>query len=321
MLRLLGTLYLVGLTLYLLLRFIFGDDFWLLSLVNTFAPLVFLPLPFMLLHLWTRGQHWKRFLATGLGLYALLWFGPYFWPKGEAETLTSTFMVVSYNMHDIKRGLSNWLEELKPDIVLLQEVPQDFLDTLSPNLGEIYPHRLAQPQLYKGNAVLSRYPIVASEDLAGFGDYVPQRLVLNLDDRALAVYNVHLSWPIGNRRIPKVSGPLRLFSAYDDSRRNQDLALLIDLLEQESLPFIAGGDFNLSQHSGGYAQLAKRANDSFRLRGWGWGNTWLIDSSLPPILRIDYVWHSDELNTLEARSGPRRASDHLPVMASFAFQD
>ena len=37
-------MYSIGVVVYLLLRLIFGDGFWWLSLVNTFAYLVFAPL-------------------------------------------------------------------------------------------------------------------------------------------------------------------------------------------------------------------------------------------------------------------------------------
>ena len=109
--------------------------------------------------------------------------------------------------------------------------------------------------------------------------------------------------------------------SYNDKERNRDLARLIAFLERETLPFIAGGDFNLSQHSASYEQLAKLAKDSFRERGWGWGNTWYFDSSFPPLLRLDYLWRSDDLETVDAQLESRMGSDHLPLRASFAFQD
>lgn len=323
MFQLFATLYLIGLSLYLLLRFVFGDGFWWLSLVNTLAPIVFLPLPFLLLYSWIRGQRWQRLLTTGLGLYALLWFGPYFWPKGEPETLSPTFTVVTYNMHALTEGLFDWLSGLEPDIVLLQEVPQDFLTTLPQDLVQRYPHQLAQAELYKGNAVLSRYPIRASEDLEGFSDYVPQRLEVEVAGRTLALYNVHLTWPIGSRRLPRglTPGPLHFLTAYSERQRNEDLRLLESWLEREPYPFVVGGDFNLSQHSVAYERFAEVAEDSFRQHGQGWGNTWYLHPHLPPLLRIDYLWHSSELLSQDANVEPRLASDHLPLRASFAFQD
>ena len=321
--RFFDPVYLLGLTFYLVLRFVFGDQFWWLSLVNTFAPFVFFPLPFILLGSWMKNRSWQRFLATGLAVYALVWFGPYFLPKGKQTAASSTFTVLSYNMHDLTDGLYAKLETLEPDIVLLQEVPQTLLDDLPPRMGKLYPHRLAQSPLYKGNAVLSRYPITASEALTGFGEYVPQRLELLIEDRTVAVYNVHLTWPIGKRRLPRrfSPGPVRLLSSYDDSGRNRDLDALAQLLEGETLPFIVGGDFNLSQHSAGYSRIANLANDSFRERGWGWGNTWYLHPRLPPLLRIDYLWHSESLETIEAQVEPRMASDHLAIRASFAFRE
>ena len=36
---------------------------------------------------------------------------------------------------------------------------------------------------------------------------------------------------------------------------------------------------------------------------------------LPPVLRVDYIWHTAELTTLAAWVGGNAGSDHLPVLA------
>jgi endonuclease/exonuclease/phosphatase (EEP) superfamily protein YafD len=41
---------------------------------------------------------------------------------------------------------------------------------------------------------------------------------------------------------------------------------------------------------------------------------------MPPLVRIDYVWHSDDFHAVEAALGPYLGSDHLPVTAALALE-
>ncbi len=134
---------------------------------------------------------------------------------------------------------------------------------------------------------------------------------------SVAVYNMHLTWPIGNRRLPRqlTPGPLRLLTGYEDQQRNREVEILASYLQQEKLPFIAAGDFNLSEHAVTYQKLADVAHDTFRETARGWGNTWRLHPALPPLLRIDYVWHSEAFVGLKAERVPGLPSDHSPVVA------
>ena len=41
---------------------------------------------------------------------------------------------------------------------------------------------------------------------------------------------------------------------------------------------------------------------------------------IQPLLRIDYIWHSDELRAASARVGEDIGSDHLPLTAEFEWR-
>lgn len=313
--------YLGLLTLYLVLRLSVGDAFWGVSLLNTFAPYWFLPLPFVLLIVGLK-RLWSSFaLALGLSLVAGVWFGSVFLPRAIPATEGQTLKVVSYNMHALPEGLEPWLLELQPDLVLLQEVPQTYPARAAKTLSELYPFQQNQAELYKGNMVLSRYPITSSGELSTLGDYVTQRLVVDVAGTPVAVYNVHLSWPIGSARLPHAltSGALKLLTRFNDKTRNLEVAQLARHLEDETLPFIAAGDYNLSQHAVTYNVLAQVADDAFGTIGWGFGNTWRLHPTLPPLLRIDYLWHSADFTTLRAKPGPTLASDHLPLVVQLVL--
>ena len=40
---------------------------------------------------------------------------------------------------------------------------------------------------------------------------------------------------------------------------------------------------------------------------------------VPPLLRIDYVWHSDDFGAMSAATGPVLGSDHIAVMVTLAL--
>lgn len=135
------------------------------------------------------------------------------------------------------------------------------------------------------------------------------------------MYNVHLSWPIGTARLPRAltPGALKLLTRFDDGTRNLEVAQLARHLENETLPFIAAGDYNLSQHAVTYNVLAQVADDAFGTVGWGLCNTWRLHPKLPPLLRIDYLWHSADFTTLRAKPGSTLASDHLPLVTQLVL--
>jgi len=79
------------------------------------------------------------------------------------------------------------------------------------------------------------------------------------------------------------------------------------------------GDFNTSDQSPSYNQLAAAGIDSFREAGSGFGATWPVaavqqlPSFVPPFIRIDYVFHSKDFRAVSAQPGQPIGSDHLPL--------
>ena len=118
-----------------------------------------------------------------------------------------------------------------------------------------------------------------------------------------------LFWPIGEPRLNIKFLPgfiLKAISGFDDRIRNTQIDLLIEHLKNESLPYLVVGDFNTSQYTGTYSKIARIAKDSFREAEIGFGNTWPAKMQsglkLPPMLRLDYVWHSTEFQAVDVSS-------------------
>jgi vancomycin resistance protein VanJ len=305
---------------------IFGDRFWWLSLLNTFAHLLFLPLllfvPLALL-IRTR-QPILRMLPVML--IGGLWFGPYFLPKNLPTPTGSVIRVLTLNVwgnnNDLSR-IETWVREVNADIVLLQEISPAYATDSLPNLIDLYPYQFSQPDSTRwgGIITLSRYPIVENEYVDLQVPPEPQRSVIDINGQRIAVYNVHLAWPVSNPRIqpPVDSLYWRVALGFDDGARNQQITNLLDHLEKEPYPYLVGGDFNTSDQSATYNRIAAQMHDTFREAGVGFGASWPVSAArglpafLPPLIRIDYLWHSEGFRTLKAHQPQPVGSDHLPL--------
>jgi endonuclease/exonuclease/phosphatase (EEP) superfamily protein YafD len=86
------------------------------------------------------------------------------------------------------------------------------------------------------------------------------------------------------------------------------------------------GDFNITDMSQVYRVLTGAGlKDTFREVGWGFGLTWPGRIQPPnewftPLVRLDYIWHTDEFHAESSWVGSHTASDHLPLIADFVYE-
>jgi vancomycin resistance protein VanJ len=332
------TLYLILMLVYLLARFVIQDRFWPLSFVNSFAFVLFLPLPFLLfLALLARS---RRALLRLLPIILLLivWFGPRFLPKTVASSTAPTLRVMTNNiwrLNPTSEAVTRLVAASNPDVIFLQEVQlstqQDAITALNTN----YPYQTSLTDeirlgMYTAvNLTFSRYPFVISEkielDLPGMPFIY--RNVIEVNRQRVALYNVHLVAPIGGSSRPQPSDNyiVQAVFGFDDRQRNQQIETLLAHLAAEPYPYIIAGDFNTSDLSMTYNLLASQMRDTFNDAGTGFGGSWPMvealgwPSFIPPMVRMDYIWHSSGLQTVKAWQGDFTGSDHLPILADLAF--
>lgn len=323
--------YIVGLSAYLVLRVAFGDSMWWLAFANNFAPYYFLPLLALLpLALILRLNQRLPLLMLILLVVGEAWFAPRFFPRSLALASGDTLKVITFNVWGNNQRLAEvdaWLHEQDADIVLFQEIPPAWSGVGVETLKDLYPYQVSQTEAVRswGQATLSKYSILSTEDfdLEGDGTGSHQRLIVDVDGEQVAVYNIHTYMP--TRENPRFYLPISHFSvglalAYDDNARNHQIRNLLARLESEPLPYIVGGDFNMSDNAVIYDSVAARMRDSFREGATGLGGTWPVGERvnlpnwIPPLIRIDYVWHSEAFRSTSAATGPRLGSDHLPVI-------
>lgn len=198
-----------------------------------------------------------------------------------------------------------WLRLVEPDIVCLQEVCQhpdgrNQANWLAGAAG--LGHHVAYASGSEingygfGNAVLSRWPIDASQSQALPDSAAPEdtnRVVVHARTNGLDVYSTHLAWRLD-----------------DGAIREQQVQVLTDWVgatsdPSEAVPPIVAGDFNAEPDSTeirymtGLAALGGRSvyfQDAWRVAGGsGPGNTWdnrneFAVADREPDRRIDYIF-------------------------------
>jgi len=199
------------------------------------------------------------------------------------------------------------------DLVALGEYEQAQAGALHTRLEAQYPHHALYPN-DSDVALFSRYPIVAQRLVRSPDLRSPfLRAEVDVDGTLVTVYVVHLVSPHFDG-VPW---------HYDDSARDREVALLAAELDRESGPLLLLCDCNLGDQSDAYRVLDRRLTDSFRAAGRGMGFTFPNEYRLiPPLVRIDYIWHSDEWTATDAYPlNDSGTSDHRPVVAHLALKD
>ena len=353
------SLYALLVAFFALLRLLRVDGAPAIDLANAFAPYWFMPLvvSFPLSILVTRpgalpiegarkrlsrlskpgkaGEdephppRWSVLLQICLIAIGLYWFAapgmyrPVEPPRGD------TFSVVTFNVQGGNHELgpaTDWLLRESPDLIVLQETAKGYDQRLAP-LYDVYAH---EDHIEGSARVFSRFAILERESLKIEDEPGREalRLLLDHDGRQLAVYALHFTLPLKPRAEfdPDADiGPEALLR-YDERRRNAQIRRFLDIAGAESHPFIVAGDFNMSDASLIYADVAAQMGDAWRAAGVGAGRTWPVAEAigLPrvihPLLRIDYIWHSEALRPASAAVGESIGSDHLPVTVVFEWR-
>ena len=266
-------------------------------------------------------------LLIGIGI---VWFALPALYTPVAPPTSDAFSAVTFNVQGTNRELrqaTDWLLREAPDIIVLQESAEGYDDRLAP-LYEAYAHEDhfdSNVRIFTRYAILQR-DILAIEDSPG--RYI-LRLLLDQNGRELAVYAVHLTLPLNPREVTDADADIgfEALLRYDEARRNAQIRRLLELLEDEDRAHLVAGDFNMSDASLIYEELAGRLHDAWRGAGSGAGRTWPVAEAigLPrvirPLLRIDYIWHSERLRATNAAIGEPIGSDHLPLRAEFEWRD
>lgn len=232
----------------------------------------------------------------------------------------SMLTVMTYN---VGAGLANptrlveVLRQSGADIVGLQELAPEQSAALADRLRDRYPHQVLHPAGIPGKGIVSRFPVHETELL-----------------------DLHPGRPDLQARVDAPGGELTVIVAHPPPPRfGRDRARQTALTAQQiadiaaaatrGVPAVLLTDLNRVGWQAAVRQLRGLGLiDAFGEAGRGRGFTLptrmshlayrghpLGDVALPPLLRVDYVWHTAHFRTMRSWIGAHAGSDHLPVLA------
>ncbi|MFA5973259.1 MAG: endonuclease/exonuclease/phosphatase family protein [Lentimicrobiaceae bacterium] len=234
-----------------------------------------------------------------------------------------------------------------PDILCLQEYYSgagknaDFADSISQKAG--YKYRFIElinkdhAGLPYGLAIFSKYPIISTEKLEFLNSKVNfcQSCDINTGKDTLRILNLHLesirfgkedynfvseitNTPSSNDKLKKGSKAIfsKMKSAY--IKRASQIEAVAEFIRKSPYPVIFCGDFNDTPVSYSYRQTINELDDAFVDAGNGLGQTY---NHTFPLLRIDYIFHSESLQTIDFKTIENDYSDHFPLITRFKLPD
>jgi endonuclease/exonuclease/phosphatase family metal-dependent hydrolase len=245
-----------------------------------------------------------------------------------------------------RNAIFDYIVQKSPDVICFQEFyhqdkPTRFStrDSLIELLDirdyhERYAHKLRGRQNF-GVAILSKYPVIAKGDVIfetqgekDFNYCVFIDVIKNTD--TFRIYNVHLqsiklqqddySEFGGEQVTSEKPSVLRLMidklrTAYP--KRAEQARTVVEHLKDSPYPVIVCGDFNDTPLSYAYNQFNRLLVDAYRNTSFGIGSTYV---GRVPAGRIDYIFHSKELNSAHFEIQEIPQSDHRAISCKVFYQ-
>ena len=209
------------------------------------------------------------------------------------------------------------------DIIGIQELAPEQSEAIAAGLGHDYPHQVLHPAGIPGKGLISRFPLHEIELLDLHPGRPDLQATVDAPGGTLTVIVAHPPPPrFGRNRVRQTA------------LTDQQIAE-IAAVATRGQPAVLLTDFNRVGWQAAYRQLRGLGLiDAFGAAGRGMGFTLptrlshlayrghpLGDVALPPLLRVDYVWHTAHFRTRNSWIGGHAGSDHLPVLAALERVD
>jgi endonuclease/exonuclease/phosphatase family metal-dependent hydrolase len=263
-------------------------------------------------------------------------------PSAGRGSCKESIRLLTYNMRGLSMiyvrrdaGISakidtlyNVLTDLKeyPDIICLQEAVKG--DQIGARFGLKYNIHAPKSSLW----LLSRYPIIQNGQIEG-AEESPSTLWADIKtpQGMMRVYNMHLV----SNRVTNTTEELIQDLAFQNENTWNNIRFIVGRYKFTTLkrareaskvrshmascpyPAVLAGDGNDTPLSHTYNVLSKGLKDSFEESGFGVSTTY--ESQLP-MLRIDYVLGSPDIQFKEQTTHHIKYSDHFPVGTGICIQ-
>ena len=217
------------------------------------------------------------------------------------------------------------LSEPIPDILCLQEVNDTIEAFIQAQFDFPYFHHSEK----RTTAIFSKYPIEEKGEI-DFGKTINSSLWadVKLVNATVRIYSSHLE----SIKLRRESYEFLTEEGYESGQAVRSIRdatekylakttqriiqarMIKEHQEKSQLSIIHCGDFNDPPMSYTYRVLKKGLTDSFLKSGSGLGTTWI---GAIPLLRIDYILSSKEIENIGYICVKSDLSDHYPIKASF----
>jgi endonuclease/exonuclease/phosphatase (EEP) superfamily protein YafD len=266
----------------------------ILLAMKTFRPYLLIPL-----------------VALLVNLYLVV---PFFLPPptatAQAAASTERLRVMALNISTSNAGYAKvvaLLRERQPELVFMSEVREDLLAVLRAELSAEYPYLHAEPsRMTLGVAFLSRQPFLEVETVTPGG-------------RGRRYLRAEVAWQgqpvtiVGIHPLPPMTGEWA-------AGRNSEIALMGQVANATTQPFILLGDLNASPWSTPMQGLMATTDLRYALQGHGIWPTWHLAGVLLGA-PLDYVIVSPAWAVVDYVEGGEIGSDHVPVQADLVLKE
>lgn len=208
------------------------------------------------------------------------------------------------------------------DIICFQEFVEDCDSSVFYQKFSCYPSCCIQDQKHLHTtrlAIFSRWPIVGEHKII-FQNNINSAMSADIDinGQIIRVINCHMQ-TTGINQNRKFGGSTAIEGATDNTViRNEQINAVADYIDKTTVPIILCGDFNDPPISYTYRIVNRKLNDGFKQGGTGFASSFI--GGFKSLLRIDYIFHSDELDCTNYVHADYMFSDHKPVISTLEFK-
>jgi len=299
---------LCGITALSFARYVDSAGNWITDIFSHFI-LQYAIIAFVLMIICLRNKYYSMAVLSVLlfifNVSATIDYGETIHAFERTERPLKVYSANIYIDNDNLSKLNRELEEINPDIILLEEVVPENIKRLQPVI-KTYPYHekiIFSGERKVGFVFLSKFPVLNTHvtQLSEWGNFILEAM-LDINQSPIMFYGVHAQRP-----------HLRNYT----ERKNQ-LLWLARQIREKRLPVIVAGDFNSSPYSPIFRDVVRTAGLKDTREGFGWLPSW--PTYFPPIwIPIDHILVSPDIQVLKRTTGSYFGSDHYPVIAELSL--
>jgi len=338
-LYLINSISLLILLLSYLSPYISPTFFWPISFFGLVFPILYLVnLAFFIY--WLIGfkkPMWANLIILLIGIGNI---SNYFGTSPNSNSSEENTKILSYNVRlfnrygwipkeNVREDIFAFFTEEDADILCIQEF---YTPNEIPDLN--YPYRHIGLQNKKSQwhmAIYSKYPQIKKKTVSIKGERMNNTCIYSdmiINEDTIRVYNIHLAsnWFknsdylfIQNPQKEKIKEGLKgIASRLKNSfiKRAEEVAVIKEHIKTSPYPIILCGDFNDTPLSFAYNSIKGDLVDAFTVCGKGIGDSFVKI----PALRIDYIFHDNQLKSSNYKKHKKVLSDHYAVSCDIRWE-